>query len=118
MTTNTSILPLPTVLPLTGEQPLPPAFIQQTLLAEVAATNPGYTAQLPGLLIEDISSTAVGALIACDTAYVDLINSVTPYGANEFVLNQLGQVYGVTPGLSTNTSVNVVFNGPAGVVIA
>ena len=118
MTTNTSILPLPTVLPLSGEQPLSPAFIQQTLLAEVEALNPGYTANLPGLLIEDLSSTAVGALVAADTAYVDLINSVTPYGANEFVLNQLGQIYGITPGLPTNTSVNVIFNGPAGFVIS
>jgi hypothetical protein len=94
-----------------------PAVVQQELLANVAATNPGYTANLPGTLIEDISSTDVAAILLCNSALVELVNSVTPYGANQFLLNQLGQIYGVQQGQNTNTSVYVVFSGPAGFVI-
>ena len=59
------------------------------LVALVASENPDYTANLPGSLIEDIASTDVGALTGIDQARVDAINSVTPYGANAFVLAQL-----------------------------
>jgi hypothetical protein len=45
---------------------------------------------------------------------VELVNSLTPYGANLFILTQLGQIYGVEQGLNTNTSVYVVFSGPVG----
>jgi hypothetical protein len=72
-------------------------------------------------LIEDISSTDVAAISLIDQARVDAINSLTPYGANNFLLNQLGAIYGVQPGAQTNTSVYVVFtntSGAAGFVIA
>lgn len=114
MSGSTSI---PIVLGPAGMQPAAPADVQATLLANVAATNPGYTANLPGTLIEDISSTDVGAILLCDAALVELVNSITPFGANEFLLNQLGQIYGVTQGSSTNTTVYVVFAGSAGYVI-
>jgi hypothetical protein len=45
------------------------------------------------------------------------VNSLTPYGANEFLLLQLGQIYGVPFGQATNTSVFVVFSGTVGYVI-
>src|SRR5690606_35933581 len=45
------------------------------------------------------------------------VNNVTPRGANEFVLGNLGQIYGVQPGLSANASVYVVFSGTVGFVI-
>ncbi len=108
----------PIIITKQGLQPLSPAFLRTTLTNEVAAINPGYLNDLPGLLIEDIASTDVGALAACDAALVDLVNSLTPYGANEFLLNQLGQIYGVQRNIPTSTSVNVIFNGPAGFVIA
>lgn len=68
-------------------------------------------------MIEDITSTDVGALSLIDQAYVDLVNSVTPYGANLFLLNQLGQIYGVQRGVASNTSVYVTFSGTVGFVI-
>lgn len=105
---------IPIVLGPQGMVPASPAAIQQALLAAVAATNPGYTANLPGSLIEDISSTDVGAIVECNQALVELINSITPYGANDFILGQLGQIYGVPVGADTNTSVNVVITGPSG----
>jgi len=109
---------LPIIMGPTGLIPAAPADVQTALIANVTATNPGYTANLPGTLIEDISSTDVAAILACNAALVELVNSITPYGANQFLLNQLGQIYGVQQGQSTNTSVYVVFTGSPGFVIA
>jgi len=109
---------LPTVMAPSGLQPIPPTTILQNLLASVSATNPGYTANLPGTLVEDISSTDVAAIVEMDSFRVELINSITPFGANPFLLNQLGQIYGVGIAAATTTSVNVVFSGPAGYIIA
>jgi ubiquitin-activating enzyme E1-like protein len=103
---------IPVVVTSAGAQPTPPATLLADLIAAVSATNPGYTANLPGTLIEDVSSTDVGALVICDTARVEAINSITPYGANNFVLAQLGQIYigpGSAPAVPTNTSVYVQF---------
>ncbi|MHB1937597.1 MAG: baseplate J/gp47 family protein [Acidobacteriaceae bacterium] len=108
---------LPIVMSSAGPQPTPPSVLQQALLQAVAAQVPGYTATLPGSLIEDISSTDVGALVAIDQARVDAVNSVTPYGANPFVLAQLGAQFGIAQGTPANASVYVVFSGPAGYVL-
>lgn len=112
---------LPVVVTTAGRQPTPPSTLLAQLLAAVAAVRPGYTANLPGSLIEDISSTDVGALAVCDSAITEIINSLTPYGANEFLLLQLGQIYlgsGAAPGLTSNTSVFVVFTGPVRFVVS
>lgn len=95
-----------------GLQPQAPASLQAQLLAAVAAVTPGYTANLPGSMIEDISSTDVGAIALIDSAKVELVNSLTPDGANEFILGQLGTQYigQGAPGQPTNTQVNVVFS--------
>lgn len=108
---------LPTVIGPAGLQPQPPASLLAQLIALVVAVRPGYTANLPGSLIEDISSTDTYALTLIDQARVELVNSLTPFGANAFLLNQLGQMLGVQQGQATNTSVFVVFTGPAGYVI-
>jgi hypothetical protein len=100
-----------------GLQPANPSDLRSQLIALVSATNPDYTANLPGSLIEDISSTDVYALVESDSFLVDLVNSITPYGANAFLLNQLGILYGVDAQPVTNTSVYVVFTGPPGYVI-
>lgn len=115
----TTIPPLPTVMTMAGLQPQPPATLLAQLLASVAAVVPGYTATLPGSLVEDVSSTDVYAVALCDSARVELVNSLTPFGANEFILNQLGQIYGVPRGAAANTSVFLVFSSPTpGFVIA
>jgi len=79
---------------------------------QVLTPVPGYTANLPGSLIEDISSTCTAALVICDQAKVELINSLTPLGANAFVLRQLGQVLGIPIGSEVNVTVGVIFHGP------
>lgn len=110
----------PVVLSSSGAVPTPPAEILAELIAAVSATNPGFTASLPGSLIEDVSSTQVAGIAECDSARVETINSLTPYAANDFLLSQLGQIYigpGSAPGIPTNTSVDVQFAGPVGYVI-
>ena len=108
---------LPVVITSAGLQPRLPADVQTELLQRVANTNPGYTANLPGILIEDISSTDVAAILECDSAMVEVINSLNPRMANAFLLLQLGQMLGVNVGQPSNTSVFVIFTGPPGFVI-
>lgn len=108
---------LPTIMTAAGLQPTAPVDLRKRLTDAVAATNPGYTADLPGTLIEDIASTDVGALVQADQFRVELINSLTPHGANEFLLAQLGAIYGVPLGAPTNTTVQVQFTGDAGFVV-
>lgn len=108
---------LPTVMTRAGLQPQSPAAILEQLITLVTAVRPGYTANLPGSLIEDVSSTDVYAITLIDQARVELVNSLTPRGANAFLLNQLGQMLGIAQGQATNTSVFVVFSGVAGYVI-
>ncbi|EEP89166.1 baseplate J/gp47 family protein [Yersinia kristensenii] len=109
---------IPIIMTNAGAQPTPPP---QTLLANlitrVSEKVPGYTANLPAGLITDLASTAIGALALIDQARVDLINSVSPYGANIPLLMQLGNIYGAQRGVSTNTSVYVVFSGLPGFAI-
>ncbi len=108
---------IPLVMSASGPVPTAPNALRQALIDAVAATNPDYTANLPGSLIEDIASTDVGALTTIDQARVDAVNSITPYGANPFILAQLGAQAGILQGTPTNTNVYVVISGPAGYVI-
>jgi len=100
-----------------GAVPANPTDLLNAEIAAAQALSPGLTANLPGSLVEDMASTAAGALVIQDQAYVDLVNSISPYTANEFVLYQLGAVYGVQQGVGSNTSVYVTFSGSAGFVI-
>jgi hypothetical protein len=109
---------LPIVMGPQGPIPTSPAVLRQQLIDLVSATNPDYTSNLPSSLIEDIVSTDVGALIISNQFMVDLINSVTPQGANPFILNQLGTIiYGLTLGTPVNTAVDVLFSGTPGFII-
>lgn len=108
---------IPLVMTAAGPVATDPTTLRQNLIDGVAAEVPDYTANLPGSLIEDVASTDVGALTTIDQARVEAVNSVTPYGANAFVLAQLGAQFGVPQGTSANGSVYVVFTGPAGYVL-
>src|SRR5208337_1474621 len=108
-----------------GPTPTAPAALNAALIAAVMTEQPDYTANLPGSLIEDISSTDTGALVTIDQARIDAINSVSPYGSNPFILSQQGVMYGIPQGQPTNTSVNVIFSSvsiglvfPAGFVVS
>ena len=107
----------PVELDAAGAVPTPPAVLQQQLTASVTAESPGYTNNLPGLLIEDMSSTVTAATSQCDQSRVEAINSLTPNAANLFTLTQLAQIYGTPQGQPTNTSVFVTFIGTVGFVI-
>lgn len=105
---------LPIIMTEAGAQPTPPKTLLSNLITRVSDKVPGYTANLPAGLIADLAGTATGAIALIDQARVDLINSVTPYGANIPLLMQLGDIYGAEKGVGTNTSVFVTFIGLPG----
>lgn len=110
--------PFPVVIDSSGLVPQTPQQLLDALIALVSDTNPGYTATLPGSLIRDIASTDVGALTICDAAKVDTVDSLTPYGANVPLINQLGAQAGVEQQSPTNTSALVIIDGPPGFPIS
>lgn len=103
--------------------PTPVDTLRANLIAAVTAAAPGITTTLPGSMIEDMVSTGTGILATIDQARVDAVNSVSPYGANAFLLPQFGEMFGIAQGMPTNTSAYVIFPsttaGPAtpGIVI-
>ncbi|MGE4888439.1 baseplate J-like family protein, partial [Yersinia enterocolitica] len=109
---------LPVSYNASGPIPLTANELRDQIVTLATAQSPGITTDLPGSLVEDIVSTSVGALLVCDQARVDLINSVGPLTSNVFMLNTLAEQYGIasqkTEGLTT---VPVVFTGPAGFAI-
>jgi hypothetical protein len=112
-----SPIAIPLIMTSAGPQPTPPATLRAAVQQAVAAVQPGYTADLPGTLIEDLLSTEMGALVTADQARVDSVQSVSPYGAAPSGLAELGATLGLQQGLPTNTSVYEVFSGPVGYVI-
>lgn len=100
-----------------GATPLTASALNTELVAEAVILSPGLTTTLPGSLIEDLSSTATGALVVQDQSATDLINSISPLTANEVIVYQLGQVYGVPQGIGSNTSVYTTFSGSPGFVV-
>lgn len=108
---------IPPTLTSEGAIPASPATLNANLIALVAAEVPDYTANLPGTLIEDLSSTCTMALVTQEQARVDQINNLTPLTVNPYLVTNLGNMFGIMQGIGSNTSVNVVFTGPAGYVI-
>jgi hypothetical protein len=100
-----------------GLQPQAPLDIRNQLQVRVAGERPDFTSNLPGTLIEDVLSTEVAAVVESDSFLCDLVNSVSPNGANAFLLGLFGVLYGLKPQAANNTSVYVVFYGPPGYVI-
>lgn len=102
-------LPVPINFTAAGAVQRTPDDLRNDLIALVASENPGYTV-LPAGLIEDLSSTAVGALQMIDQAFVTFINSIGPETSNAYILAKQGSIFGPVPGQPTNTSVNVQFS--------
>ena len=104
---------IPLTMTAAGPVPTAPATLLATLLTTAEALSPGLTV-LPGGLIDDMSGTATGAAVQLDQARVDAVNSVTPLGANPFILAQLGAQFGIPQGVPTNTSAYVIFGASGG----
>lgn len=108
----------PIAVPLTfgsaGPLATAPATLRGLIQQAVAAVQPGYTADLPGTLIEDVLSTEMGAVVTMDQARAEAVVNATPYLAAPYVLANLGAQFGVPQGTAQNTSVLVVFSGPVG----
>ncbi|MXV44308.1 hypothetical protein GS501_04515 [Saccharibacter sp. 17.LH.SD] len=100
-----------------GVQPTAPDDLRNELINRATARAPGLTANLPGTLIEDMASTAVGALAQADQMKVDQINSVSPLNANAAWLDQFGEIYGVKRGAGANPSAYVTFIGTPGLFL-
>lgn len=94
-----------------GAQQTSPLTLSERFIALVTAINPGYTV-LPGGLIEDLSSTAVGAIALMDSAACEAINSITPFSANPYLLTMIGAQLGIPQNTTTRTSVYVQFSSP------
>jgi hypothetical protein len=105
---------LPTVITAAGLQPTSPETLYNQVIALVQAKQPGYTSNIPGIMISDIGQTDAYSLAQCDQARVELINSISPYTSNPFILNQQGTLVGIPPNVPTNTSVYCIFTGTVG----
>ena len=111
----------PIAVPLTfgdaGPVATAPATLRSLIEQAVANVQPGYTADLPGTLIEDVLSTEMGAVVTIDQARAEAVVNATPYLAAPYVLAQLGAQAGIAQGTEQNTSVLVVFSGPVGFIL-
>ena len=112
-----SDLDIPISITAQGLQPQSPDTLRSLVETAAAAQSPGYTANLPGILIEDVLSTSVASLAQIDQAKVETVNSLDPSKANVPLLLSLGAVYGVPYQQPNNTSVLMVFSGTVGYVI-
>jgi hypothetical protein len=112
-------LTIPVVLGPSGRISQTPASLNAQIISGATAFAPGLTI-LPAGLIEDMASTATAATVIMDQAVTETIDSLTPYGANNYVLAELGQIYlgqGSTAASASNTSVFIVASGTAGFVL-
>jgi hypothetical protein len=100
-----------TIITNTGASPQTPEAIRAEIAAAVAALYPGYTADLPGSLIDDVLGTITAAVFMQQQAAADLINSISPAYANKALLQEIGQAVGIPQGLPTNGSALVQFSG-------
>ncbi len=89
--------------------PTPVTTLRANLVSAVTAAAPGITTDLPASMIEDMVSTGTAILATIDQARVDAVNSVSPYGANAFLLPQFGSMFGIAQGAASNTSAYVIF---------
>jgi Ubiquitin-activating enzyme E1 FCCH domain len=105
---------LPIVMSSTGYVPQTPTALNTQLINTVTGIEPNFTANLPGSMIEDMSSTVIFAELQLDSSIAEILASVSPFAANAFLEIQLGNVYGTAPIAAFNTSVLVQFAGPAG----
>jgi hypothetical protein len=108
---------LPTIITSAGLQARNPTTVRQELVDAVTLERPGFTANLPGDLIEDLVSTGTGISLQCESAMIDTVNSLTPLGANEPLIFAIGAQTGLVQGGAANTSVYVTFTGTVGFVI-
>lgn len=100
-----------------GVEPTDPSTLRDQLVTHAAKLSPGVTTDLPGTLIEDMASTAVGALLQIDQAKVDLINAISPLNVTSSMLDQFGEIYGVKRGVGANPSAYVTFTGTPGLFL-
>lgn len=105
---------LPLIMTKAGPVATSPTDLRTALVDAVASSDPDFTANLPGSLVEDLVSTGTGILVSLDQARVDSVSDLTPYGSNAFLLSQQGSMLGIPQNTTTNASVYVQFTGTVG----
>ncbi|HHT8991156.1 TPA: baseplate J/gp47 family protein [Burkholderia cenocepacia] len=98
---------LSTPITASGLVPRDPVDIKADITARVSRARPGYTANIPGSMVDDILGTDVAAVTLMEQARVDTINSLTSPTAQPYILNQMATQLGIQPGTTTNGSVDV-----------
>lgn len=101
---------LTTPITASGLVPRDPLDIKADLTARVSRARPGYTANIPGSMIDDILGTDVAAVTLMEQARVDTINSLTSATAQPNILNKMATQLGIQAGTTTNGSVDVQAN--------
>jgi len=109
---------IPINMTVAGAIPRDAEEIRQSNYDGIAEINPDLAAFLPGSPQNAFSDTSVIPQSDCERMFVDLINSITPYAANEAILNQWGYLFGIERGLPTRPAVFVRFTGTVGFVIS
>jgi Baseplate J-like protein len=112
MTTSTSI-----TLGATGAVVSSIEEIYSGVLQNANDTAPTIATDMPAELVAAIVQTSAYAIKQCADMAGLVINSVTPYGVNDFMLLAQGAQYGFEINEFSRTSVYVVFSGVAGSVI-
>lgn len=108
---------IPIIMTAAGAVPRPVEDLRQSVMDGVAEVNPELALYLPGSPQNGICDTSVYALSDCDRKYVDNVNSITPYAANETILNHWGYLFGIIRGQPKRPAVFVRFTGTVGFVI-
>jgi len=91
-----------------------PEQIRQSLIDYATLANPGYTAHLPGSLIEDLVSTQVPGISQCEQASIDALSSISVTHASDIVLTALGAERGIYYSEFVRTQVDLYFQGTPG----
>ena len=105
---------LPNIMTAAGLQPITLDQTRALLLDTIQQNSPEHVINAPAILLNAVADTSVPAIKECNDALVDAVNSITPYGLNEFALNQWGFLMGLTRNQFTRSSVYVLFTGTVG----
>ncbi|KMQ89982.1 hypothetical protein RF55_10318 [Lasius niger] len=91
-----------------------PTTLRQNLVNLAEKLAPGVATDLPGTLVEDMASTATGALSQMDAAKVEMFGSFSPLTMNPQFLNVYGAQMGITRGTESNASAYLTIKGTSG----
>ena len=93
-----------------------PEEIREKLMDEVKAKIPSFLG-LPAELQTNLIDSSVIICSHFDSALVDLFNSIAPYYANDLMLTQFGESFGIKRIKKQAANISLTFSGEAGAII-